>query len=455
MLTGFLADPPRRETRPLVSMLSKPLVYGAFIPTVSILNALMGMLLPKLMTPQIFGEYALVVTLFQYGLIFDVGVGQLIDRWIPAALGRRQSEDADRLGQHLLWLRLYIGVVVFFATAVTLAILADLNRLPFSFGLGLLSATAGILNMIALGPSFIYRASSARRNYALTTGIPFLGLFLARPLGLIGGGLTGCFLALAVWYLAFAVLFYWLRPLRLSNRPSMAQSTSFVIQGLPFFATSFVWAFYMTANRWFAINLIEPGAFGHFAFSTNIYSLLVGFAGILSAFYYPRIVGRIASGARFAVSRTLMTDFSKLTIGAGGVCGLGIVLAAPLLGWIYPQYHQSVVTMRILLAAVPAMALVSWLMPVSLSSGRRPWVDGLLVYPLATAILYLAIHALSPVFGISGIAEASTISALPLTAMQLAQLRHAHVVTTSAATAIFCVASLVTLGLHGLNWIVP
>jgi hypothetical protein len=47
------------------------MVYGAFIPGVVVLNALVGMSLPMFMAPTVFGEYALASTLFQYGLIFD------------------------------------------------------------------------------------------------------------------------------------------------------------------------------------------------------------------------------------------------------------------------------------------------------------------------------------------------------------------------------------------------
>jgi O-antigen/teichoic acid export membrane protein len=453
---GMIRNPPFdlswRLPKHHIAFLSKPWVYGAFIPGVTILNAAVGMLLPMFMSPLLFGEYALVVTFFQYGLIFDLGLGQLVDRWIPAALGRREFEDAERLGQRFLWLRLYIGIAVFGISAALMVGLASLRELPFGLGAGLLSALAGILYMCALGPGFIYRARSARRNYAFTIGALSLGLCIARPAGLLAGGLMGCFTSLALWYLAFLILFHWRMPPRFRNRPSISESFALVVQGLPFFATSIVWSFYLTANRWFASDLIGPEAFGHFAFATNIYSLLVGAVGGFSAFYYPKIVGRIASETRYALSGTLMTDCSKLVLGVGGIVAIGILLAAPLLELIYPKYYQSVPAVRVLLAAVPAMCLASWLLPLSLSSGRKPWIDGLLIYPSATAILYLAIHALKGPLGVDGIAGASVIAALPLIAMQLLQLRHADVLKTSAVAALLGVTTLVTSGLCLLTW---
>lgn len=437
-----------------IAFLSQPIVYGTLLPAISILNAFVGMLLPMFMAPLVFGQYALVSTLFQYGLILDCGMGPLVDRWIPPALARGKLQEADRLGQQLLWARLYVGFAVFAAVAAGLILLAALHRLPFQLEAGLMSTLAGVLYMVALGPSFIYRARSARFNFACTTGVLSLGLAIARPAGLVADGLVGCFSALAIWYLAFAGLFHMRMPPRLANRPSPSAALSLVLQGLPFFATSFIWAFYLTANRWFAARLIGPAEFGQFAFGANIFSLLVGAIGNLSAFYYPRVVGRIASEGGFALSRRITLDCAKVTLGVAGVVAIGIVVTPTLLSWIYPQYVLSADTVRILLVSVPAMVLVAWLMPISLSSGRRPWIDGLLIYPAATAILYSAIMLLGRRFGVKGVAASSMVSALPLIAMLLFQLRHANVVKASAAVALFGVAAAASGGLFALTLLI-
>src|SRR5471032_3161333 len=75
-------------------LLSKPAVFGSLIPVVTLLNALVGMLLPKLMAPRAFGEYSLVITLLNYGLIFDLGASQVIDRRMLEYLGTGRSDLA-------------------------------------------------------------------------------------------------------------------------------------------------------------------------------------------------------------------------------------------------------------------------------------------------------------------------------------------------------------------------
>lgn len=449
------AQPTSRSlSQAVAAFLSNPVVYGAFIPTITLLNAVVGILLPALMTPRVFGEYSLASTLFQYGLIFDCGTGQLADRWIPAALARHEYGEAERLGQNLLWLRFYIAFAVFSLAAVALSVLASNGSLPFSLPVGILSALAGTLYMASLGPGFIYRARSARRNYAFAIGTLSLGLVIARPAGMLAGGLVGSFLALAVWYLVFVCFFHWRMPARAAFRPAPRTAVMLTLRGMPFFATSFVWAFYVTANRWFASRLMEPQPFGHFAFSANIYSLLIGAVGGLSAFYYPKVVGQIASEPAYALSGRLLRDFIRLTLGVGLIMAGGIALAPFLISIIYPSYIGSVASARVLLTAVPAMVLVSWILPISLSAGRRPWVDGVILYPAASLILYVAIRLLSPRFGDVGTAAASIASALPLLMALLAQLMHARIVRLPAALLIFATAGAVTGALCALIWMI-
>jgi O-antigen/teichoic acid export membrane protein len=439
------------ETR--APFVSRPIVYGTAIPVVMILNALVGLLLPAIMTPLQFGEYALVVTLFQYGLIADIGTGQLIDRSIPAALGRRQTERAMWIGEQLLWVRVYIAAALALVASVMLITLSHWDVLPFRLDDALLSGAAGLLYMTALGPGFIYRARSERWRYAVSASVLSLGLVIARPLGLVLGGITGCFLGLVLWYLVFTAVYYGKMPPRSAARPTFRGSLAFIVQGLPLFSASFIWAFYLTANRWFGARLMDPTEFGHFAFATNAYSLLVGAFGAFSAFYYPRIARRLAAESPRAVSKTIASDCVLLTLGSGVLIALGIVAAEPLLTHIYPRYGAAANALRILLAAVPVMALASWLLPLSLSAGRRPWVDGLIVYPAATAILSFAIWQLAAHLGVDGIAAASIVAALPLVVMQLIQLVHADVVSMRAAGQLLAVAATVSLALGTLAWV--
>jgi O-antigen/teichoic acid export membrane protein len=431
------------------AFIAKPAVFGSLIPTVTLMNAVVGMLLPQMMDPKGFGEYALVVTFFNYGLIFDLGMSQVIDRLIPAYLGSGRPDLAQKMSDKLLWMRLNIGAATLIVVAITLTVLSSHSDLPFGLVGGLLATLAGLADMVALGPACIYRARSDRADYALRIAILLSGLIVARLGGLMLGGLIGCFAAMAVWYLGCVFIFNVSMPLQWHARPTRGEMLSLLKQGLPFFLTSFIWAFYVTGNRWIASFLINGDGFGQFAFGANVFSLLVGAIGGFSAFYYPRIAERIASTGHFAQSRLLARDLSLLIVGIALVSAVGIALSGILIGFIYPKYVDGIEVARIMLVAVPPMVLASWLMPVSLSGGNRPWIDGVLVYPLATALLIVFMVLLAHRFGEAGAAWASTVAALPLIAMQLLVLNHAKIVSARDGLVLFVVTTVFS-GLLGL-----
>jgi O-antigen/teichoic acid export membrane protein len=443
---GSVRNPLRSSYK---ALLSKPAAFGSLIPIVTVLNAVVGMWLPKFMEPRLFGEYSLIVTLFSYGLIFDLGVSQVIDRRIPAYLGSAQGDMARKIGDRLLWVRLGVGVIALASVALVLTTLAIEERLPFSLIAGLLAALAGLADMIALGPVCIYRARSERRDYAVRIAILLSGLIFARVGGVVAGGLIGCFAALSFWYIGCAIWFHQYMPLKSGERPGFREAASLIAFGTPFFVTAFLWAFYVTGNRWFASFLIPDDQFGQFAFSANIFSLLVGAAGGFSAFYYPKMAERIANTHAYAVSSMLNADLRALLIITFCVTGVGITLAGFLIHMIYPLYADGIGTARIILIAVPPMVLASWLMPVSQSAGKWPLVDGLLIYPLATGILGCAIFVLYSHFGEAGAAWASTVSALPLVGMQLLVLCHAKILRVCHAISLFGISlgGCVALGL--------
>ena len=451
-LTSDIGMARQESGLPLLRILSRPLVYGSLIPTVTALNAVAGLILPMLMSPEVFGEYALVVTLFQYGLIFDLGASQLADRFVPLFLGQSRAEDAEALGQRLLWFRLWIAIGSFTATVGLLTLLALDGRLPFGYAAGVLSALSGLAYMVALGPACLFRARSARRDYAVSIAALSFGLVAARLGGMAAGGLIGCFAALAVWYLGFAALFHWKQPLSRALRPSFGEFLSLAGRGLPLFLTSFAWALYLTVNRWVASAVAPPGEFGDFAFGANILTLLVGSIGGFSAFYYPHFLEKIARHGAYSGSRALAVTCGKLVLGTALLVACGVVLADFGVRWVYPAFIGAIPSARILLVAAPALALASWLMPISLSAGRRPWIDGVVIYPVAMGILAIAIPNLYARAGIDGAAAASAVSAVVLIAMQLCMLTGERVLRPQAALALLATTTTATAAISGLSW---
>ena len=406
----------------------RPLLLVAMMPGLSVVNAAVGLVLPGLLGPARFGEYALVTTLFQYGLIFDFGVSQVIDRKVPLLAGAELAAFTNLA----LWSRLLIAAGTAAAGTVLLLAMAARDVLPFGLGAGVLSLLAGLAFMLALGPMSMDRAASRRRPFAVASAVSGVILAVARPLGIMLGGIAGSFVGLLLGYGALAAVLARAQPVRLPL-PAARATGRLVAQGLPLFATSFVWAFYMTANRWVVSFLAGPLELGHFAFGANIVALIVGMGGALSQFYYPAIVRRAAAGGPFSVSGTVSRDLSRLALLLVAVCAVGIAAGPWAIRLAYPGFAGSEAPVRILLAAVPSLVVSSWLMPLSLSTAARPWIDGALCYPAALAILVVGTAAGFRLNGIAGAGWGLVASAPALLVFQLAALRLGRLLTDRGA----------------------
>ena len=423
------------------------LAFYAAMPALSAVNAGVGLLLPRLLEPAEFGRYAVVVTLFQYGLIFDIGLSQLTDRRVPLLLGSDQHEALARFRNHVLWTRLYLAAVLLAGGAAAfLAVQGWAMRggSDFPAGAGFLSLAAGVFFMLVLGPGSFFRATSDRRGFGCINIAVMLILAVARPVGILLGGIVGCFALLGAAYAALAVRVQAAMPLSRAGRPAPADAAKLLLQGFPLFLTSFVWAFYMTANRWVVSGLANDLEVGHFAFGSNVVTLTVGAIGGLAQFYYPRIVTRCAAEGPFAVSARIKRDFCIMAVAIGLPTVVGILAGPALIAAFYPKFMASATVVQLLLLAVPSLVVASWLMPVSLSTADHPWVEGLVVYPVALAVLLAVTRMGFGLDGIRGAAFGLVASAAPLLVLQLWTLRLARLLTWEDAAAILATTAAVT-----------
>ena len=424
---------------------SRPLLLVAAMPGLSMVNAAVGLVLPGLLGPASFGEYALATTMFQYGLIFDLGISQVIDRRIPVLSG----PEAEAFTNLALWGRLLIAAITAAVGILLLTALSVAGALPFGLDAGILSLLAGLAFMLALGPMSVDRAASRREAFAHASAASGIVLAAARPLGIVVGGISGSFVCLLLGYAAIAAAVTRRHPVH-RPLPSARALARLVAQGVPLFATSFIWAFYMTANRWVVSLVAQPLELGHFAFGSNIVSLLVGTLGALSQFYYPAVVSRVAAGGRFCASRAVSRDLSLLALALAVICAAGIVVGPWAIRLAYPGFAGSEAPVRIMLAAVPSLVVSSWLMPLSLSTAARPWIDGALCYPAALVLLLAGTYAGLRLDGIAGAGWGLVASAPALLLFQLGVLRLGSLLTGRGALAVLLATLSSTAALAAL-----
>jgi O-antigen/teichoic acid export membrane protein len=411
------------------------------LPALTALTAAVSLVVPMLLGPARFGQYALVETLFRYGLAFDFGLAALMDRRLPVLLATAGAREQGEFINAISWLRLGVGGAGFALSAVLLASLGAAGVLPFGWTLGLLAVAAGIAGMLLNGPTSVERARSHRSQFAVLYASAMAVLTFGRLAGIIVAGVAGCFAVMAVCYAALAARVIARMPPR-APRPRWTTSAGLFGESMPLFLISYVSAIYLTANRWIMSPLMEPVAFGQFAFATGVTTLLLGTVAGMSQLWYPKMARRLASGDAAGVSRGVRRDQQLFALGLSVVTCAGSVAAPWLIAIVYPKFAASVGIVRIVLSSLPALGAATWLMPLAMSTSTRPWLDATAVYPVALLFLLWATEAGFRAGGMAGASWGIVISAVPLLLLQLWRLRTASVLTARDAASLFAVLML-------------
>jgi hypothetical protein len=185
---------------PTLRWLGHPSAYAVGILIVSGLSVGTSIMAPRFLGPAAFGTFSLLTSLFQYATKTDLGLSQLADRKLTV----ENSAETDCAAK-ILRSRFIIGsIVVGLIVPIAMWVAWITETLPAA-ATGLAIAAGGAF-MIANGPVTVFRATSKIWEFTTTALLLHAGLTAPRLAGLVVGGVTGCFAALALWYGALAVL---------------------------------------------------------------------------------------------------------------------------------------------------------------------------------------------------------------------------------------------------------
>lgn len=173
------------------------------------LGAMFAVLVPRLMGPQIFGQYALLTSVsFWFALLSGLGAVSMMTRWVPAFVVRGDVTGLQKLVSGLLTLRFATGFVagacylvlttiwlpgidvvslsfiagaVFTKTAsnVCFALFLGLNQAG-RWGLGELLRRLLTLVFVLLGFSYAGLRGACAGWFAANTCVLFIGMWMGR-----------------------------------------------------------------------------------------------------------------------------------------------------------------------------------------------------------------------------------------------------------------------------------
>jgi O-antigen/teichoic acid export membrane protein len=343
------------------------------VPVLTVLGALVSVTVPRVLGPVQYGQYSLVESVFRYGVAFDLGLSVLVDRRLPIMQTIAGNQELSAFSSAILWLRLYIGIVAASLGALLLSLLSFFDVLPFSWILGATALTAGLLGMIVYGPTSIERALSRRRQFGVLYAGGMSVLAFGRLIGVLAGGVMGCFAVMAGCYLALAIYSH-LGMLHSRERSAALAVRASFNESAPLFVTLYAFTLLLTANRWVVASRADADSFGHFAFGASVTTLLVGLVGGITQLWYPRLVRHHAMGQTIIVSWSILRDMAVLALAAGSSSAVAIWASPWMIELVFPDFGSSLPVLRTILPSFAATTISTWLLPLLLATGARPWL---------------------------------------------------------------------------------
>jgi hypothetical protein len=426
--------------------LGRRAAYTLGAPAFSLAGAAATVVAPLLLAPERFGDYILLLAVFQYACALDLGLSQLADR-IAGARGGAQGMPAVSTGD-LVWSRLAVGVCgLLLAVPVSFALVQPGGAL--TFGNLFLAAAGGVAFMLSNGPVALYRAGSRIWEFTFGALVMQAGLSLPRLAGLVLGGVTGCFAALAAWYALTAVLLNQPFGATLRSRPAPGAVVRTLGVAVPLFAFNALWLLYLTANRWIASALSEPLEFGLFAFGANLAAVGVGVLSTVAQAYYPRHLR--AAGDADSPGAALWREMLGLLGAVAIATAAGVAICRYAVPVVFPRYAEAADAAAALVASGVPLGVAAWLLPLAVATARRPWAEAAAVFLAAFLALGGAMAVGDAAAGIVGQAWGCALAALVPLAALLALLARRGMLRPRAAWAILALSAL-AVALDGLVW---
>ena len=423
------------------SWFGRPAAYAVGSPILSILGAGTMIVAPWLLAPSAFGAFSLLSSLQQFAGRTDFGLSQLADRDLSGGSG---AGDPDR-ARTILRARWILGAVglVTVVPAAALWAWASGRLSPLDTALALF---AGIAGMVAVGPVTIHRAQGRIREFTALSLFLQAGMTAPRLGGLLLGGVTGCFAAMAAWLAMGAVLAPTGRPPGPVNPvlPLMRAA-------LPMFAFSWLWLSYLLANRWLASLLSGPTEFGLFAFGANLSFTALGILVSVAQLRYPAVL----AGARLAACPRRRAGIAReavlLALALAAVVACLTPCVAPAVDWAFPRYQGGEVAAAILGIACVPVGVAAWYMPVAVALTRSPVAEAVRTLGPAFAVLGTGMALGDAWAGIDGQAWGCVASGLTLLAGLIATLRRLGILDWAGGLRLMAVTSAACLLLAGLG----
>lgn len=423
--------------------IGKPPVYACSTFLLTILGSGVMLMAPRLLDPAAFGTFALLTSLFIYAGRADFGLSQLADKEIPGQHHAQALETGlDIL--NALWL-VGFGLLVIILPLIALLGGNFLPRLDTA-----LAITGGIMAMVANGPVTLARASTRLWDFTVIALVLQFGMTIPRLVGLLSGGITGTFAALAAYYVLCALLF---------ARPSFRHRRPLPLLGmarlaLPLFAFNALWIFYLGANRWISALLSSPHDLGLFSLAASLAMIGLGLMSTIAQTRYPKLLIQIRNDAA-SCSLAIEKELLFVTATMAGVAVVAVFAAKPTLEFLFIGYEEGVASTIALATACIPLGAMTWIVPMLIVRSQRPIADALLVAVAGLVALGIAMSCGDAIAGLTGQAWGNVLACLVMLTFMIRLMNRLGMVAHRSALRILSIQVFASVFAAALAWTYP
>lgn len=325
------------------------LIYssGSFVH--NLVSLVASILVLRWVPPEQMGIWQTVMLVNTYGDIAKLGIFSGLNRELPFWLGKGDKEKAYQLAasaQAFSFIISCFGLLVFIGVALLGEGLSQVWRSSF-FAIGLLWF-ASVYNSY-LQVTFRTGNEFKALGYAnyFHSFVSILTLALVAVWGYQGMIARAVFLAAVL-----AVIFHWLRPIRVGWRFNLPELKELMQVGIPIYISTYLYTLAMGLDR---VVLLQKGGVeqvGYYAPATAVLTIMMTIPFSLTSYFNPRMVYSLGkNGDRRKLWRPTLVAVGLSFLTSFPMALLGWFLVPPALQYLFPQYLPGALAVQITLVA--------------------------------------------------------------------------------------------------------
>ena len=328
--------------------LLESLSFGSSTATEQAARLITNLVVAGVLGPATWGYWFMLNLAIRYGSLSHLGAINGMSREVPAAIGRGEPGEADRL-QHVAlgW------------TAVCIAVACCATIGVAGVALGLLDVLDLALTAVLLAShqlfTFITSAIKARGEFGSVSRLQYSGAVIYPVLvvpATLWWGLSGYILAQAASYLLLSLVAARSLPGLFRAHLDSPTARRLVSIGFPIMLVGVVFTLFSTIDRWVVSAHLGEVALGHYSLTIMALAAVALLPQVFSQLVYPRMAASWAARRDPAELRRHMAWQRTATLAA--VVPTSLVLAA-LAHWgtstFLPEYQAGATPMVVAMAA--------------------------------------------------------------------------------------------------------